>query len=211
MSQKGGDTTDIGMMREIEERVRSRLLALEREVAALRSRTRLLTIGTLVALILAATVAVNPDFLAVTGIHSGGEGLSVRSLTLLDGNDRPRGEWAVDDAGDARLSLFDRQGRRRMNLSVLSGGQPGMSLINSAGTSRAAFGLLPDESSSLVFADGAGIPRVVLGLTREEAAHLVFADGNGVSHMALGLDRDGVSSVVLPEASASPPSEGDGG
>lgn len=208
MTQNGGDKTDIGMMREIEERVRSRLLSLEREAEALRRRTRLLTVGFFLAIGLAFTVALNPDLLAVTGIHSGGEGLRVRSLVLLDDNDRPRGEWGVNEAGDARLSLFDRQGRRRLNISVLSGGHPGMSLINSAGQSRAAFGLLADESSSMVFADGAGIPRVVLGLTPEEAAHLVFADGNGVSHMALGLDRDGISSVILPEATTTSSEEG---
>lgn len=205
MNQNAGERNDLGMMREIEERVRSRLLVLERETQSLRFRTRVLSFGLVGTLILVIVVALNPDFLAVTGIHAGSETLSVRSLELLDDQGLRRGEWSVDDEGSARLSLMDRQGRPRMNLSVLSGGFPGMSLMNSAGQQRAALGLLPDETTTLVFADGGGIPRAVLGLTRGDAAHLVFADAEGVSRVALGLEGDGMGTVVLPESQGTDP------
>jgi hypothetical protein len=205
MNQNAGERNDLGMMREIEERVRSRLLVLERETQSLRFRTRILSFGLVGTLILVIVVALNPDFLAVTGIHAGRETLSVRSLELLDGQGLRRGEWSVDDEGSARLSLLDRQGRPRMNLSVLSGGFPGLSLMNSSGQQRAALGLLPDETTTLVFADGGGIPRAVLGLTRGDAAHLVFADAEGVSRVALGLEGDGMGTVVLPESQETDP------
>ena len=111
MNQNSGETADLDMMREIEDRVKSRLLALERETERLRIRSRILIIGLLVSLGLVTIVAVNPDLLAVTGIHAGSEALSIRHLVLLDDRGLPRGEWTVDEEGSgsfrgARRSHF---------------------------------------------------------------------------------------------------------
>jgi hypothetical protein len=198
-----GDTraSDIGMVREIEERVRTRILALEQDADRLQSRIRLLTIGLVIALALAAVVAVNPGLLAVRGFVTGPRVVRAQQILLQDAEGKPRGDWSVDDQGNARFTLLDRQGRPRLSLAVLSGGFPGLSLINANGLRRAAFGLLPDETTSLVFADPDGVPRAVLGLTRGDAAHLVFADADGVSRVSLGVDGLGQESVILPEVS----------
>jgi hypothetical protein len=189
-------------MREIEERIRTRLLAMESDVGRMRNRARRLTVGLVVALALAAIVAVNPDLLAVRGVHAGGEVLEVQRLVLKDSRGIVRGEWKVDEEGSSRLGLLDSQGRLRLSLSVLGGGFPGLSLINAEGQRRAALGLLPDGTTSMVFADAGGVPRAVLGLTRGEAAHLVFADADGASLVALGLDAAGDGTMILPADSA---------
>ncbi len=195
----------IGMMREIDQRMRSRMQALEREVEAAKVRTRFLGIGLVVTLALLAIVAVFPDVLATAGVRSAAESIEVRRITLLGEGRSRRGEWAVDRDGNVRLSLLDKQGRPRMNLTVLDAGSPGLSLSNPDGQRRAVLGLLPDGKSTLVFADDGGLPRAVLGLDPSlDAASIVFADANGVSRVGLGLDGTGVGSVMLPEGEAGP-------
>jgi hypothetical protein len=184
-----------------DEQLRRRLLSLEREAEWLRSRTRLLGIGLLVTLVLGAVGAFSRGIPGVGGNDGDFEVLTAQRVVLTDAQDQPRGEWKIDEEGNARLGLLDRQGRTRLSLSVLSGGSPGLSLINSNGRRRAALGLLPDESTSLVFADGAGVPRAVLGLSTGDAAQLVFDDAGGVGRVALGLDEAGLGNMILPEDS----------
>ena len=194
-----------------EDRLRQRLLVAEREVEQLRSRTRLMGVGLLVALVLSGVALFSPGLFR--GADPGTvevEVLKAKHIVLQDAEGRPRGELRVDPEGNARISLLDRQERPRLSLSVLSGGFPGMSLINANGQRRAALGLLADESTSLVFADAGGVPRTVLGLSRGDAAHLVFADAEGVSRVALGLEASGLGSVLLPEDSQPEASGGAG-
>jgi hypothetical protein len=203
MTDTKKEPSDLGKMSEMEEeRFRRRLLAIEKETENLRARARILGIGLLVTLILGAVGAFS------SGIFSGSDEamevgvLTVQRVVLVDGQGVARGEWRVDDEGNARLGLLDRLERTRLSFSVLSGGSPGMSLVNSNGRRRAGLALLPDESTSLVFADGAGIPRAVLGLSVGDAAQLVFADAGGTTRMALGLDETGVGNMTLPEEMA---------
>ncbi len=201
MTEKTSGSPEMDRTLEMEdERLRQRLLLAEREVEQLRSRTRLMGAGLLVALGLSGLALISPGFLG-RGDPSTVEVdiLQAKHIVLQDAEGRPRGEFRVDPEGNARISLLDRQGRPRLSLSVLSGGFPGMSLINANGQRRAALGLLADESTSLVFADAGGVPRTVLGLSRGDAAHLVFADAEGVSRVALGLEASGLGSVILPE------------
>lgn len=211
MTNKPTGSPDMDRMKEMEEdRFRHRLLALEREAESLRSRARVLTVGLVVALILGAVGGLGYALSAGMGGAVDVEVLRAQRVVLLDPGGRPRGEWVVDDEGNARLALLDHQARPRLSLSVLSGGFPGLSLINANGARRAAFGLLPDESTSLVFADAAGVPRAVLGLSRADAAHLVFADAEGVTRVGLGLEGSGQGSVILPEDTESADSSGGG-
>jgi hypothetical protein len=187
------------MMREIEDRLRARLNAVERETESLRSRARFYGFALTATLALLAIVAVYPDILATAGIRSAKERLEVRHLVLLGPDGARRGEWAVDGEGNARLNLLDRQGRPRLSLSVLDGGFPGMSLSNSEGQRRAVLGLLSDETSSLVFADGT-MPRAVIGYDApKDAASLVLSDADGVPRVGMGLEGTGQGSVILPE------------
>jgi hypothetical protein len=192
-----------------EEQLRRRILSLEREAEWLRARARLLGIGLLVTLILGAIGAFSQGIPGMGGNNGSFEMLTAEHVVLTDDQGQARGEWRLDEEGNARLGLLDRQGRTRLSLSVLSGGSPGLSLVNSNGRRRAALGLLPDESTSLVFADGAGVPRAVLGLSTGDAAQLVFADAGGVGRVALGLDEAGFGNILLPEDSVS--EGGDGG
>ena len=198
----------IGMVREIEERIRSRLVGVELVADVLRSRIRLLTIGLVVALVLSVVVAVNPGLLAVRGFVAGPRVVRAQQIILQDAEGEPRGDWSVDDEGNARFTLLDRQGRPRLSISVLSGGFPGLSLINANGLRRAAFGLLPDEGISLAFTDPDGTQRVVLGLSRGDAAQLVFADGDGVIRASLGVDGLGQEIMLLPGVSSEEPGGG---
>lgn len=206
------DTQDSTGWKEAEERIRHRLLSLERETESLRSRARILGLGLLMTLILGAFGAFSHGIPGLQPKASTVDMLTAKQIVLQDAGGSPRGEWRVDEDGNSRLAILDRRGRVRLSLSVLSGGSPGMSLVNAVGQRRAALGLLPDESTSLVFADGAGVPRAVLGLSQGDAAQLVFADAGGMSRIALGLDEMGEGNIILPEDSIpEPPGEGGGG
>jgi hypothetical protein len=193
------DVANEATMREIEARFRSRMGTLERETSKLRSRVRIMALGLLAAVGTLAAILVRPELVSTGGDGRVAGEIRARSLVLVDSDGLPRGQWTVDEEGNARLALLDERGRQRLSLSVLEGGFPGMSLINAQGQRRAAFGLLPDETTSLVFADAAGVPRAVLGLTRGEAANLVFADAAGVSRIGLALDGTGMGSALLPQ------------
>lgn len=205
MTDNTKDPSDLGIKSEMEEeRLRHRLLAVEREAEWLRARIRFLGFGLVAALLLGAVGTFSH------GLFGGWEeGMAVDQLTakrilLTDAQGMARGEWRVDEEGNARLGLLDRQGRTRLSFSVLSSGSPGLSLVNANGRRRAGLALLPDESTSLVFADGTGAPRAVLGLSTGDAAQLVFADANSTPRVALGLDEMGVANVIIPEDVALP-------
>jgi len=211
MTDERNVPSDGERLKEMEdERIRQRLLEVEREAAGLRSRFRLMGFGLIVTLALAAAAAFTPHLLAVGGDDVQLEVLRVQEIVLEDDGGRARGRWTVDEDGHSRISLLDRQGRARFNLSVLTGGNPGFSLMNANGQSRAALGINQDESTTLQFSDGSGITRAVLGLTRADVASLVFADADAVTRVGLGLDGSGVGTVLLPEISSPSPS-GEGG
>lgn len=209
MSDESKISSELERMRQVdEERLRHRLLAVEKEVEGLRSRGRLLGFGIVVSLGLAVLAVFGNGFFPGSGREVRMDALRTQSIVLEDGDGKARGEWRVDEEGNSRLAIMDRLEKTRLSLSVLNAGFPGMSLTNGSGQTRAALGLLPDESTSLVFADGAGVPRTVLGLSRADAAHLVFADAEGVSRVALGLDGSGEGSVILPDDTSSYPASG---
>jgi hypothetical protein len=188
------------MMREIEDRLRARLNAVERETESLRSRARFYGVALTATLALLAIVAVYPDILATAGIRSAKERLEVRHLVLLGPDGAHRGDWAVDADGNARLHLLDRQGRARLSLTVLDGGFPGLSLSNADGQRRAVLGLLSDGTNTLVFADEDGRPRAVIGMdAQRDAASFVLSDADGVPRVGMGLEGTGEGSVILPE------------
>ncbi|MEJ2205399.1 MAG: hypothetical protein P8170_14975 [Gemmatimonadota bacterium] len=198
-----GAAAEAVVMRELEERILSRLSRVEHEARLLRARTRFYGVALTVTMAMLAVVAVYPGLLSTGSAGNEGGVLQVSALELVGEDGQPRGRWAVDEDGSVRLSLLDRQARTRLGLTVLGGGHPGLSLVNSEGKRRAVLGLLQDETTTLVFADRDGIPRAVLGLTQGNAASLVFAGADGVSRMGLGLDGEGNGSVVLPEDAGS--------
>jgi hypothetical protein len=198
-----GRTPNPEQVREAEERIRRRFLAVEREAETLRSRVRLLGVGLLVTLVLGGVGAFSQGIPGIQRRTSNVEVLTAKHIVLQAEDGGTRGEWLVDEEGNSRLRILDRRGRVRLGLTVLSSGSPGMSLVNANGRRRAALGLLPDESASLVFADASGVPRTVLGLTTGDAAQLVFADARGEGKIVLGLDEAGAASVMLPEDSVS--------
>ncbi len=202
---------DLDRMKELEaERFRRRLLSVEKDAEQLRSRSKLLGIGFVLSLGLAALALLGQSRWMGGGGELEADVLRTGRVVLVGADGQPRGEWRVDEEGNSRLTILDRQGRTRLSLSVLNSGFPGLSLTNGNGQTRAALGLLPDESTSLVFADAQGVPRTVLGLSRADAAHLVFADAEGVSRVALGLDGSGEGSVILPEETLPEGSSGGG-
>ncbi|MDX1646598.1 MAG: hypothetical protein R3304_05605 [Longimicrobiales bacterium] len=179
-----------------EEGLRTRLTIVESEAARLRQTLRWIWVG------MAASVGLIVGIAASSGAFNDEPGVvEATRLLLVNEEGKARGEWLIDDEGNARIVLKDQQQRDRMLLSVRTGGWPGIALVNEAGQRRVALGLLPDETTSLVFADGGGIPRAVLGLTGGESANLVLADREGVSRIGLGLDGSGMGSVLLPDQS----------
>ena len=160
-------------------------------------------LGPLLALALFA-----PDFIVSAPTN---DIVEAQSFRIVDADGMARGEWGIDEEGNARLSLLDERRQPRLNLTVLQSGSPGMALISDSGQRRAVLGLLPDETTTLVFADGGGIPRAVLGLTRADEANLVFADANGVTRMGMGLAGDGFGSVMMPEDTLTAPVQGPDG
>jgi len=198
---ESGDTAE-----EFERKIRARFFALESEVRRLDKRANAMKAGLVLALMIAAASWVVPGLLGsdLLGFGGGAEPESVveaRRIVLLGEDGQPRGEWSVDEEGNASLVMLDLQQRERMALSVRAQGDPGLSLSNGAGQRRVALGLLADETTSLVFADAAGVPRAVLGLVRGDAANLLLADAQGVSRIGFGLDGQGVGSVILPDES----------
>lgn len=203
--------SDKGPTKDLEgDRLRQRLLAVERRAETLRARERLFGVAILVALVLSAISAFTPQLLAVGGDEVELASLSAERFILRDTEGNIRGGWSVDAEGDSRLTISDRQGRTRMSFSVLSSGSPGLSLSNANGRSRAALALLPDETVNLVFADGAGVPRTMLGLSRADAPVLLFADADSDMRISIGLDGYGEPNIVLPE-SGSPDQTPEGG
>ncbi|HSH74678.1 MAG TPA: hypothetical protein VLA09_03150 [Longimicrobiales bacterium] len=176
-----------------------RFRAIEREVRKLRLQCRMLSIGMVGAIALAGISWI----VAAAQLFDSGaaEVLEARRIVLQGPDGDPRGEWSVDEEGNASLSMLDRQARERISVSVLGEGYPGLALSNAAGERRVALGLLPDETTSLVFADGSGVPRAVLGLVRGDAASLLLADAEGVSRIGFGLNGEGFGSVILPDGS----------
>jgi len=211
MTDKTGGMSDYSGLHEAEERIRQRLLALEREASWLRTRVRLLGIGLLVTLVLGGIGAFSQGLPGLGRTTRTLDELRAKRIVVTDASGNARGEWKVDAQGDSRLAILDRQGRSRLSLAVLSGGSPGMSLSNANGQRRAGLALLPDESTSLSFTDASGLPRVVLGLSTGDAAQLVFADGSGLPRVALGLDEAGFGNVILPSDSVSASGEPIGG
>jgi hypothetical protein len=196
MAKDKDGSADVGMMREIDDRMRAKMTSLERQVSGLRTRSLFLTL-ILIAFVAAGVVVVlNPALLA-SALMSGGAGeLSVTRLVLVDEAGIPRGEWSVDGEGNARLSLLDQQSRQRLNLTVLANGFPGLSLSNAQEQRRAVLGLLPDGTSTLVFADATGVARTVLGLDGDDVANLIFADGQGDTRFGVLLGGEGTSRVI---------------
>lgn len=178
--------------------IRDRFRAAERHIRRLQMRSRVLTVGMLGAFALAGAGWITPPAWASGAGES--DTLEARRIVLVGPNGLPRGEWSVDQDGNASLTILDLQQRERLSFSVRGEGYPGLSLSNEAGERRVALGLLPDETTSLVFADGSGVPRAVLGLLRGDAANILLADADGVSRIGFGLDSQGLGSVLLPES-----------
>lgn len=180
------------------EAISDRFRATERRIRRLRLHCRILTFGMLSAIALAGAAWIRP---AAEHLGSGGsDTVEAQRIVLLGPNGIPRGEWSVDDDGNASLKLLDIEQRERLSFSVRGEGYPGLSLSNAEGERRVALGLLPDETTSLVFADGSGVPRAVMGLVRGDAANLLLADADGVSRIGFGLDGQGFGSVLLPDS-----------
>ena len=193
-----------GAKEQLDPRLRMRFAAMEQEIRRLQARSRMLGTGLSVALMVAAASWLIRPLFGDSGPRDGI--IEAQGVVLVAPDGTPRGEWSVDDAGNAQLQMFDRQERERLSLSVRSEGYPGLSLSNEAGERRVALGLLPDETTTLVFADGQGVPRAVLGLVRGEAANLLLADAEGVSRIGFGLDSGGMGSVLLPDQTNRSPS-----
>lgn len=201
-----------GVLREIEERMRARLAAVERQNEQLHKRTRLLTLGIAGVTAVLALVALSPDTLAVMGLRQDETLMEAHGFRLLDRNGIRRGEWSVDDAGWAQVSLMDQQGRERLNLTVRPDGSPGIALINSAGQRRVVMAVGTDETATLVFADKKGaVPRAILGLTSSDASNLAFIDAAGTPRLGLSLDASGMGTVMLPDSAGESGAEAPGG
>ena len=211
MTGETNGSPEMGKIKDLEEdRLRQRMVLLERQSERLNARDRVFGVGLLVALVLSAIAIFNPQLLTANGGEVELRAVSAERFLLRDPDGVIRGRWGVDEEGNSRFTVLDRQGRTRLSLSVLSGGSPGMSFSNANGQTRAALALLPDESTSLVFADAAGIPRTILGLSRADAAHILFADAGGESQISIGLDESGEASILLPEM-GDPEVAGEGG
>jgi len=210
MTEHENGLSDAEKMREFqEERERAHYQILEENVRRLRRGMRGLTFGFVLVLGLYVVTIFRPDLLGIKFGPEVSELLRVRHLVLEDPSGVTRGEWRVDEEGNARFSLQDRRGKVRLSLSVLSGGSPGLSLIDDADQRRAALALLPDGTTNLVLADGSGRHRAVLGLSPADATHLVFADAQGSIRVALGLDGTGVGTFMIPEEAPEGEAPGD--
>ena len=202
------DPADRTTLREMEDRLRARMRAMEEDRRRMRTQVRVLGLGFGLTLSLLALALFAPGFV---GAAPTGDIVEARSFRLVDADGVERGEWGIDADGNTRLSLLDERRQPRLNLTVLQSGSPGMALISDSGQRRAVLGLLPDETTTLVFADGGGIPRAVLGLTRADEANLVFADAEGVTRMGMGLAGDGFGSVMMPQDTLAGPVQGQDG
>jgi len=203
MTENENGPSDAEKMREFqEERERAHYEGLEENVRRLKRGMGRLSFVLVLALILNGLTIFRPDLLGIKFGPEVSDLLRVRHLVLEDPSGVKRGEWLVDEEGNARFGLEDRRGKVRLSLSVLSGGSPGLSLIDDAGQRRAALALLPDGTTNLVLADGSGRHRAVLGLSPADATHLVFADAQGSIRVALGLDGTGVGTFMMPEEGA---------
>ncbi|MBT8398310.1 MAG: hypothetical protein KJN92_15155, partial [Gemmatimonadetes bacterium] len=142
MTQESSGSPDVDQIRDLEEdRLRRRLLAVERETERLRGRARIFGIGLLVSLVLAAVATLSPHLLALGGNSVDLDTVTARRMVLVDSEGVQRGEWRVDEEGNSRLRVLDRRSRTRLSFSVLSDGSPGLSLTNANGKRRAGLAL----------------------------------------------------------------------
>lgn len=183
---------------EAERQLLVRLGIAEREVRAMRDRTRLLGWGFLLALLVALVPFLAPGLPASLGLVDTGT-VEATEMVLVDQNGVTRGTWSVDDAGNTVLAFMDPQERARMTFTVRAAGFPGISLSSSSGERLATMGVLNDAAANLVFADGSGTPRVVLGLSEGNAGGLVVADAAGGIQIGFDVDAQGTSGVIMPD------------
>jgi len=209
MDEVRNGVDDGGMREEMEHRLIARVATMEREMKGLRGSNRLLGIGLLAALGLAALAVLQPEFLAVP--RSSGV-VQARDFVLVGPDGQVRGRWSVADNGlNATLVMQDQQESPRLTMTV-GGDGPGVSFADAAGQNRVALGVLADETSSLVFADRNGETRAVLGMSGGgAAASLVLADAAGRSRIGFGVDAGGLGSVLLPDQNEQDGGEGDSG
>ena len=211
MDEVRNGVDDGGMREEMEHRLIARVATMERELKGLRGSNRLLGIGLLAALGLAALAVLQPEFLAVPGTSGV---VQARDFVLVGPDGQVRGRWSVADNGlNATLVMQDQQEIPRLTMTV-GGDGPGLSFADATGQNRVALGVLADETSSLVFAGRSGETRAVLGMSRTErgdAASLVLADAGGQSRIGFGVEDSGLGSVLLPDEDDGDPGDDDSG
>jgi hypothetical protein len=211
MDEVRNGVDDGGMREEMEHRLIARVATMERELKGLRGSNRLLGIGLLAALGLAALAVLQPEFLAMPGTSGV---VQARDFVLVGPDGQVRGRWSVADNGvNATLVMQDQQETPRLTMTV-GGDGPGVSFADATGQNRVALGVLADETSSLVFAGRNGETRAVLGMSRTDrgtAASLVLADAGGQSRIGFGVDDGGLGSVLLPDEDDEGGGDGDSG
>ena len=195
----GGDAqADLDFLTALETRVRD----LEDERQRLAGRSRMLSLGLLLAL--AGLGAVG--YQTFMGTDGGSDVVDASAIQLRGPDGLIRAELRATDEGAVRFALSDRAGTQRLRFSVQPDGSPGVALQDAAGNNRVVLALLADETGTLVFADKQGATRAVFGLSPDEQANLIFSDPAGTPSVALGVDGAGRSSVMLP--SFEDPSDG---
>jgi len=132
--------------------------ALERRVAALERRNRIVTTGLVTLLALAGLSA---------SVRQAGvpDELRARRIVMVDGEGRVRAELAVDEEGSAGLFVRDAEGRRRA-MVVHDPAQAALYLLDEEGTVRLG---------SALFAHG-GVGHALHGPGAKGAAVLYLKD-----------------------------------
>lgn len=147
----------------------------------------------------------------------------VRSLAIVDQNDRTRLFLGVTDAGNGIFRLFDSRGEDRIQLGVTSSGTPAAWFSDAKGKTRMRLSVTYDRMPDIMFADENGNELLHLGLADAEArskvqpktpplwlvydptgpARLGFYAG-GRERVALGGNAQGDQGIWVFDASGKP-------
>lgn len=184
-----------------------RIAALERSVAQLRT------------MLLAGAVVMGAG-LALAFFRGSPSALSVRELTVVDAEGKPRislsaasGEASLelldrggkvrvaqttDADGKAAWTLFDPQGERRIGAIAFGDGDAGLALLDPGGKVRIQL-LSQSGTASTLHLDANGRKRVETASGPDGGAMTRYMDGSGTVTVAVGTEASGQGVLAMPK------------
>jgi hypothetical protein len=158
---------------------------LERRVASLEHRNRLLVISMAI-LGGAAVLAV-----LVGAAESKPPELRVSDLQLVDSAGKTRLRLALEPDGQPSLKFLNAAGNAQLTLALPNSGEPEIQLSHANGTEQLALRLTNGNLPWITFNNSKGVTVADLGLNSYDAPSLEMSSGDEQRHLDLRFDESG--------------------